>query len=271
MNRLLVIGLLAGAVLSANEQAGAQQTYEAAVIKRSAVKDLREVVPGMFLSNGQWSARGATLSLLLRSAYAIPGDRIIGLPSWASSERFDIVTTPAPKQPLKQLQAMARQLLADRFGLQAHYEQRVNEVFALIRVEASGMLGPGLRPSASRCRHTSASATETSDLPSCQEAITSPNPGMMRYEFRDRPLVDLLIISGASQDICGPIVDRTGLTGQFDIDLEWTPRRSLEQSRPEFGAYLAEAFVEQLGLRFERRREPSDVLVLDRATMPPVD
>jgi uncharacterized protein (TIGR03435 family) len=71
----------------------AQETYEAASIKATAVRDVADVLPARFLANGQWSARGATLSILLRSAYDVAADRIVGLPPWARTQRFDIVTS----------------------------------------------------------------------------------------------------------------------------------------------------------------------------------
>jgi uncharacterized protein (TIGR03435 family) len=65
-----------------------------------------------------------------------------------------------------------------------------------------------------------------------------------------------------------PIVDRTGLVGKFDIDLEWAPRG---RSEAGLGVPFDVAVERQLGLRFERRTEPVDVLVIEHVTMPSVD
>jgi uncharacterized protein (TIGR03435 family) len=268
MNRVAPI-VLASVLLST--PADAQPSYDVSSVKPSGVTDVNQVVPAMFLANGQWSARGATLAMLVRSAYDLPIDRIFGLPDWTRSARFDVVTTPAPKTPPQELRVMARQLLAGRFGLRAHYEQRTNQVTALVRAHPSGVLGPGLRPAASSCHHGQApshEASEASEPKRCEEVITRGEGGVMRLRLRNRPLADFLAISGSRSETNNPIVDRTDLTGRFDIDIEFAPGATLERGGLEFGIPLAEAIVERLGLRFERRQEIVDVLVIDRLTAP---
>src|SRR5687767_15977268 len=115
-----VIVRVAGIVLSLTVGIAAQEAFEVASVKRSGNVD--SVVPGVFLPNGQWSARRATLAMLVRSAYDL--DRFVGMPAWAYSDRFDVVTTGVRDTPLAQLQAMARKLLADRFELRARLERR---------------------------------------------------------------------------------------------------------------------------------------------------
>jgi uncharacterized protein (TIGR03435 family) len=61
------------------------------------------------------------------------------------------------------------------------------------------------------------------------------------------------------------------LTGTFDVDLEFTPSRSLELRVPQLGLQLAEAFEHYLGLRFERRQKPVDILVIDAVARPSPD
>jgi uncharacterized protein (TIGR03435 family) len=275
MHRAITVALVVAAALSSNVRLGAQ-TFEAAAIKRSPSRDATEVVPAVFLPGGRWSARSATLSMILRSAYALPPDRIIGLPSWARSERFDIVAKADSNIPLERMRVMAQHLLAERFGLLAHFEPRITEVYALVRAKTSGALGPGLRLSTTSCQPTEGSRAVSGRIDStpCREQITAADGGAMRYQLRDRPLVDLLTLSGARSQIGEPIVDRTGLAGRFDIDLVFVDEhilRTTEPSTAAAGVPLAIAVVDQLGLRFERRREPFDVLVIERVTMPSFD
>jgi uncharacterized protein (TIGR03435 family) len=274
MKRLRTVVASAGIVLSLQPCSGAQESFDAASIKRSAVKSLADVTPVEFQESGRWSARGATLAMLLRSAYALPSNSIIGIPSWARNERFDVVTTTAPYRPLNELRAMAQQLLAGRFGLRAHREERRHAVYALVRVKSSGLLGPGLRPSSARCERRLQGLTtrslETRALDPCSELITSRD-GVMRFELRGRPLMDLLIISGARGSLDRPIVDRTNLVGNFDIELEFIPSATIERSNSEFGLPFREAIVNQLGLRLERAEELSGVLVIDSITAPSLD
>jgi uncharacterized protein (TIGR03435 family) len=95
--------------------------------------------------------------------------------------------------------------------------------------------------------------------------------GARLIQLRDRPLNDLLIVSGARSEIGGVIIDQTALAGRFDIDLEFAPKASREQSPNALGVPFDVAFEGQLGLRFERRQELLDVLVIDHVTMPSVD
>jgi uncharacterized protein (TIGR03435 family) len=87
-------------------------------------------------------------------------------------------------------------------------------------------------------------------------------------------------LSGNLQRI---VVDRTGLTGTFDVDLTWTPDQIPQQQgprppgAPEFppidpnGPSLFTAVQEQLGLKLESTKAPVDVLVIDRAEKPMED
>lgn len=250
--------------------AGAQERYEVVAVKPSAIRDISEVVPGLFQPNGQWSAHGATLAILVRRAYGIPASRIAGsLPPWAYSERFDIITTPLPGRPIEQLQAAAQQLLADRFGLRARWEQRTMQVYALVRASQSG-LGPGLRASQRSCDRTNASAARPAG-DWCAESLRRTESGTLQHHLRDRLLGDLLTISGARTEIGDPIVDRTGLIGRFDVDFEFTPSSTLGQSAPDASVPYSTAIADQLGLRFEKRQELVQVLVIEQVTRPLLD
>ena len=266
----MALGLVAaGIILCSNGHATAQQKFDEASIKRS--RDARSVVPGIFLPNGQWSAQNATLAMLLRSAYDI--DRFVGMPDWAQSERFDVVTTASPNTTPAQLRAMARALLVARFELRTRIEQRTSEVFVLVRAK-EGVLGPGLRSATIECPRGAAAADAAGDATrskQCSEVIARADSGAFRFQLRDRPLRDLLIISGARSELGDPIIDRTGLVGRFDIDFEFASREARERTRDGLGLPYDAAFERHLGLRFEQRREPIDVLVVEHIALPSPD
>ena len=76
------------------------------------------------------------------------------------------------------------------------------------------------------------------------------------------------------------VVDRTGLSGGFDLDLRWTPDQLPQQriGTPEVppiidpnGASIFTALQEQLGLKLESTKGPVDVLVIDRVEQPTPD
>src|SRR5688572_29327906 len=138
-----MIRLTAALTLSLTVSLNAQDTFDVASVKKSDPSDFSDLIPGLFQPPGQWSARRATLLMLLRSAYDLPTDRITGLPPWAQLERFDIGAKADPATPPQQLRVMAQRLLADRFGLRAHWEPRQRQVHTLVVAKASGELGPG--------------------------------------------------------------------------------------------------------------------------------
>lgn len=270
MKRTAVVLALVGSVATASAQS-AQVTFDAASIKTSGASDRSVVVPGVFLPDGRWSAQRATLSMLLRSAYDLPASRVIGLPSWTHSQRFDISTTAAPDIPAEQLRTMAQRLLADRFDLHAHWEQQEMDVYALVRADVSGALGPGLRRSNVACPRGIVVTGESGGPPpssACSETIRLLDDAAMQFHLRDRSLSEFLVLSGARSEIGDPVADRTGLDGKFDIDIEFAYRSLPQLSALAIGVPLAAAVVPQLGLRFERRTELVSVLVVDSVEMP---
>ncbi len=268
-HQAVLASAVAAAMLAQTVSPGAQTAFEAASIKPSDPRSAAMVVPAMFLPGGRWSAQRATLAMILRSAYELPANRIVGLPRWAATQRFDIVAVAAPGTRPPQLPAMARQLLAERFGLRAHIEPQIAEVHALVRTDASAPLPPGLRPAVASCARDVAPKAETV-LPACREALSKTIGGAFRVQLRDRPVGDFLILTGAREEIGDgtPIVDRTGLTGRFDLDLEYVDQSAIVARTAQPGPPLAVAIVEQLGLRVETRRESVDVLVVESVTMP---
>ena len=264
--RDLIALVIAVAVVATSVRA--QERFDTASVKRSGITDPATVTPPMFLPNGQWSAKGATVSLLLRGAYGLPANRIVGtLPSWTFTERFDVVTTPSPNTPVSTLQAMAQRLLVERFELRTRWDQRVVEGHALVRVDPSGRLGAGIRPSSRVCDRKNGSA-DLSPSDACKESFIPREPGARALHLRDRPLDAFITISGARTHVDGPVVDKTGLTGRFDIDLEFAGFDASPTSRPEFGVPFNMALEHDLGLRLEMRRDLVDVLVIDHIERP---
>src|SRR5688500_476424 len=80
---------------------------------------------------------GVTLRALIATAYAMRADRIVGLPSWAASDRFDIDAQSSVPATVNQHWLMLRVLLSGRFGLAAHHEERQRQVYALVPARAN--------------------------------------------------------------------------------------------------------------------------------------
>jgi uncharacterized protein (TIGR03435 family) len=87
--------------------------------------------------------------------------------------------------------------------------------------------------------------------------------------LRNQALPAIVQVTAAAAMLGGSVVDRTGLTGTFDIDLDYVPGWVLlGDAPPPDGVPLVTAFEEQLGLTFERIEEPMDVLVIDHVERP---
>jgi hypothetical protein len=91
-------------------------------------------------------------TVLIQQAYGVTSDRLIGVPDWASRERFDIEATyTPPNAPYAERMRMLQTLLAERFALRVHGETRELPIYALVRARQDGPLGPGLRVSSRDC------------------------------------------------------------------------------------------------------------------------
>jgi uncharacterized protein (TIGR03435 family) len=156
-------------------------------------------------------------------------------------------------------------LLADRFKLTTHMEKREMPVLWLVLANKDGRLGPKLHRS-------------TADCPLLPPAGAAPPPvcimGLTRASLTTGGSPMIAFLNVFSQITGKTVVDRTGLTGLFEADLQWTPDapftgapETIQPYDPN-GPSFTTAIREQLGLRLENRRDSVDVLVIDRIERP---
>lgn len=227
---------------------------------------------------GRIVATNVALRLLIRNLYNVQADQIVGAPDWIESERFDIEAKadreypPQADAPAPELLAMMRNLLADRFQLVVHRESREMPVYALVAARADKTFGPQMRRVDVDCAAEAAramAARRGGAPPPSAKPDAMPPCGM-----RTRP--GNVIARGTtlqqlarnlSQFLGRTVVDRTGLDGTFDIDLQWSPEQTADASGPS----IFTAVQEQLGLKLDSQRAPVDVLVVDRVERPAPD
>lgn len=133
----------------------APAAFEVASIKASAPIEpggFSPTTPGAISPGGRWSAHNAPLAFIVRGVYGLRREQLAGGPAWVHSQPFDIEARADPNATPEQMTAMARALLAERFTLRMHVERRPTTVYALVRVDAEGALGPGIRPTTLDCR-----------------------------------------------------------------------------------------------------------------------
>jgi bla regulator protein BlaR1 len=190
------------------------------------------------------------LMRVIRLAYS-PIQEFTGGPGWIESERYDIVAKAEGTPTRPQLQLMLRSLLADRFQVVVHKETREKPAFALVLARPDGKLGPTLRKSEVDC-----SPANRDKAPKAACGFRA-GPGLITSRSATMEmLASELIMTGRL------VVDRTGLTGTYELDLRWTPDEF------ETGAALVTALREQLGLKLEAIRAPVEVIVVDKAERP---
>jgi uncharacterized protein (TIGR03435 family) len=263
-------------------QANSALTFDAASVKvnnSGLDQALDRVEPG------RYAATNMPLAVLIRFAYAPPRSRslepfeISGGPGWLLSDRFDIHATAGRDVSLPELRAMLRTLLAERFQLRAHFEQRDGSVYRMSLARA-GRLGPQLRPAKADCAAVPFDPLRgfvPGDEPTCGYFGPSPEaPLDSNRAYQAMRGMQMQGFAGAHYPYLGRrVVDMTGLTGYFDGEFEFTAEIVMPPPpsgvNPFDGRTLPSIFSvlpQQLGLKLESGRGPVDILIVDHAERP---
>jgi uncharacterized protein (TIGR03435 family) len=253
-------------------------TFEVASVKRSP-PDATRIAPGGLSPGGSWRSSNSTLLQIIQRAfdqYSRPG-LIVGGPPWIRSDRWEISAKAEGDPPRAQMLLMMQQLLAERFKLQTHIDTRPVDIYTLVKARPDGRLGPRLRPSEVNCAALRASGERVRVLPmtpvgvpQCGSRSTLLPNGVSRLAEGGWLLRQVVLTLQSWTDRI--IVDRTGLDGEFDVNLEFAfETRNAPDRTDSAGVSLFTALQEQLGLKLESRREPMSVLVIDSAERPTPD
>jgi uncharacterized protein (TIGR03435 family) len=239
MRWILVCSLLAAGAASAQE-------FEVVSIKLNRTGDNSSHTSS---DQGRLTATNNSLRNFILMAYGIPDYRLDG-PQWMATQRFDLAAKfpeELPKDREKYqaaLHSMLQKMLADRFHMAVHWEQRTMAVYGLV-VDKKGI-----------------KFKEVADTGS------HSNSDNNHYEGRSISMANFATVLSRRMDL--PVLDMTGLKAFYDLKLDWVPepRRSPDgtpsDSDSAAGPRLPEALQDQLGLKLEHRKAPIDVLVIDR-------
>jgi uncharacterized protein (TIGR03435 family) len=241
------------------------------------------------LPNGM-NATLATVRMLILSAYQLRDYQLVGGPGWLDSDRFDISARAAGEVTPEVARRMLKSLLHDRFMLRVHTETRQADRHALVLARADGRLGPGLKRTSAECEATLEARKKGGAPPSgppnfelirtqtvCgMSMMGSSASGAANYSMGGVALDRL--VNQISGEVGGPVVDRTGLSGLFDVLLEYASQRRQLQAAPPVNApdltkdvappTLRDALKEQLGLELQSEKGPLEVLVVDSVERP---
>jgi uncharacterized protein (TIGR03435 family) len=231
-------------------------------------------------ASGRFTAVNVPLVMLIRTANGLQDDQVVGGPDWIRTERFDITAKAADGTVPTAMGPMLQALFVERFQLATHRETRELPVYALVRARADGQLGSRLVPNGCLWDFTKPPAPPKPGEPICGNI----SEGFGRMTLNAFPILGFLQF--LAPKVNRVVVDRSGLTGNFNIELQWTPdnlpprppgapadqpiRVNGAEIDPN-GPSLFTALQEQLGLKLEGARAPVEVLVIDRVERPSPD
>jgi uncharacterized protein (TIGR03435 family) len=275
---LLAIAFVAFNVGLHAQDAGNTSTFEIASIKAN---DLGS--PGPPSSPDRFARGNVSLRDLITEAYRLQRFEVVGGPDWiAGAVRFSVNAKASFTPSSEQMRVLVQHLLADRFALRTHTEIRELPVYMLRVARKDGRLGKQLTRTLVDCAAIKAerirkgeSAPRPSgldDRPVCTAftiAQSSASGITLHYKVSSATSGDLA--DWLSPYLGRPVVDRTALTGDFDLDLAFNPGIGLSAAPGDDTVSIFVAIEEQLGLRLESDKAPVKVLVIDSAQLPTPD
>jgi uncharacterized protein (TIGR03435 family) len=202
--------------------------------------------PGPFRSSSSFEPGGISFTNVnlkgcIRAAYGVQSNRILGGPEWIASERYDIVAKAASAVPKARLMLMLQTLLEDRFQLRLHRETKELPIYALV----AGKNGPKIHP-----------GKEDGETEIGGAAHLIDSRGMTMKALAG-------VLSRLTEEVDRPVFDMTGLTGVFDVTLDFEAEDK-SAADADSGQSIFTALQEQLGLKLEPRRGPVETLVIDQ-------
>jgi uncharacterized protein (TIGR03435 family) len=239
---------------AASPAASATPEFEAATIK-----PVKEPDPNRMndrTDGRHFLTHNTTLRDLLMMAYGLDPRQIVGGPAWLASDEYDLDAVAGEGQMANHREEMLQKLLADRFQLTFHREQREMSVYVLTIAKGGSKL-------------------KASDPNVAANGASCQRLGMCT--FKGEPLQHFarwlqFVVSDRA------VVDKTGIAGMFDFSLNWTPDETQFSAmgihvpppadNPNAPPGLFTAIQEQLGLKLEPQKIPSEVLVIDHVERP---
>jgi uncharacterized protein (TIGR03435 family) len=260
--------------------------FEVATVKPFAPTGTGPSIRGIRMQpGGRVEISGLTLKQLMQQAWSFQASSIVNAPKWMDTDRYSIVAKlpadgllPAPNTPVDndRIYMMLRALLADRFKLATHFEDRPTTAYTLTASK------PKLKKAdpATRTKWSEADSPVISNGGSPSETIKFQNTSMAQF-------AEKLQYFGSAY-IHAPVLDATGLEGGYDFTLTFSPiapaqLATLLANRPPDAAGAAnaadpiggvtifEAIEKQLGLKLVEQKRPVPVLVIDHIEQQPTE
>jgi uncharacterized protein (TIGR03435 family) len=233
--------LILAAVLSSAQTRVVPKTFDVVSVKPNLTGS--EAHRATTLPGGVFTATNVSLKSLMSRAFGVAEAQIEGGPGWIGSDEYDVEARA--DTPLEMTREEARPalqaMLAERFGLKFHRETRQGQIFSLTIAKG----GPKLKAHNGEGRIGISAST---------------GAGKVEIQGTNAPMARLAeYLSGQAGR---PVVDNTGLTGQYDFVVAWTADDA------NGGASVFTALQEQLGLKVDATKGPIETIVVDGAQKP---
>ncbi|HEY9136767.1 MAG TPA: TIGR03435 family protein [Terriglobus sp.] len=215
--------------------------------------------------DADYKAVNMTLKNMISNVYGVKSWLVFGLPPWAESAHWDIdakVSTPdmnvMKKLTPEQRRTMIGGILKERFGLVVHQESKVQPVFLMTVMPD----GPKLKQSPPPPPPVEGEPKKPSG------GMWSIGPGSLSATRMKLPN----LAENLSYQVERTIVDKTGLTDQYDIELKWTPEEranaTTDNGTGDTPPAIFEAIKDQLGLKLTADKAPVPTVVVDKIVQP---
>ena len=211
-------------------------------------------------------AATAPVKLLIMNAYGLQRSEIDGGPDWINNDRYEIdAKAEEDNADRARLMLMLQSLLEDRFQLRSHRETRETPVYAL-NVDKKGPKLTPYKEGACPTAETSPVGRSDAMAPPCGQIRISSSASSVRMEGNRVPIAELIRVLAVA--LSQPVIDRTALSGIFDIRLQFVDEAPGAPAPDSQGPSVFEALADQLGLRLTSAKGPVEFLLIDHIERP---
>ena len=218
---------------------------------------------------GRYEIRNATMVDLIRTAYTVDAETVLGGPNWLEYDRFDVAALVPPSTTPDTQKLMLRALLADRFKLAVRRDTKPAAGYVLV---------------AGKGKHRLKDVADSAAAPGCQTQPVparppSGVPGQIVLPMTSLVCRNVTMATFAADlkrltngYVTNAVLDQTGVAGSWDFELQFTPRAILGLAASMDGAQttsLSDAIDKQLGLKLEERDIPTPILFVERVNAAP--
>ncbi|HEY4089770.1 MAG TPA: TIGR03435 family protein [Bryobacteraceae bacterium] len=257
--RCFPVAVVCLAIRALAQTASPSPKFEAVAIKPSAPSADGRIMVGIqggpgTRNPGQMNFWNISLADLIQNAWDVKKFQV-SAPDWLSSERFDIQAKIPSGATKDEGRLMIQNMLADRFKLALHRTTKESSIYALTIAKGGPKLkeaetGPGAQP---------------------KRMMTMNEGGRMKMDLKGATMSAIVDMLGLQLD--RPVIDMTGLTGSYDVLMEFAPLPSPAATAPDPNSAptIFSALTEQLGLKLEARKGPVETVVVDSMEKTPTE